>query len=154
MRIPFSVGATVSVATVMFTAAAHAQQKPADKPKSPIVIVSGCAKPGANPAVWTLSNASERTEAPQPALTKEEQDAASKRTLGADAYELVGVADFIPTDMSHSVGNRKDILAKDRVNTTGKLQPGHKVIVKGLFIAGTPSRINVTSVADLAPACP
>lgn len=153
MRIPFVLGATVSVVTV-FTAAAHAQQKPADKPKSPIVVVSGCAKPGSNPAVWTLSNASERTEAPQPALNKEEQEAAAKRALGSDSYELVGVADFIPPDMSHSVGNRKDILTKERVNTTGKLQAGHKVIIKGLYIAGTPSRINVTSVIDLAPSCP
>ena len=41
-----------------------------------------------------------------------------------------------------------------RAQSCGKLQPGHKVIVKGLYIAGTPSRINVTSVIDLAPACP
>jgi hypothetical protein len=153
MRIPFAFGTTLAV-VIIATAAAQAQQKPAEKPKAPIVIVSGCAKPGTNPAVWTLSNASARTEAQQPALNKEEQDAATKVSLGSDSYELVGVADFIPADMSHAVGNRKDILTKDRVNTTGKLQGGHKVIVKGLYIAGTPSRINVTSVVDLAPTCP
>ena len=153
MRNPFVLGATLSVVTVV-AATAQAQPKPADKPKSPIVIVSGCAKPGANPGVWTLSNVGERTEAPAPALNKDEQDAAARRTLGSDTYELVGVADFIPTEMSQSVGSRKVILTRERVNTTGKLQAGHKVIVKGLFIAGSPNRVNVTSVADVAATCP
>lgn len=153
MRSPFVVGATLLIVTVV-AATAQTQQKPADKPKSPIVIVSGCAKAGANPGVWTLSNVGERTEALTPALSKAEQDAAARRALGSDTYELVGVAEFIPTEMSQSVGNRKEILTRERVNTTGKLQSGRKVIVKGLFIAGSPNRVNVTSVADVAATCP
>jgi hypothetical protein len=34
------------------------------------------------------------------------------------------------------------------------LVSGHRVAVKGLYIEGTPARINLTSVVDLASSCP
>jgi hypothetical protein len=132
-----------------------AQAPPAaDKPRSPLVIAVGCAKPGSQPTVWTLTDVGERTESPAPALTRAESDQAATRAPGTDTYELIGVADFVGPEASRKIGNRAEILAPERVNTTGKLAAGHKVIVKGLYIAGPTPRINVTSVVDLAPTCP
>jgi hypothetical protein len=152
-RITHAVGVLLSVG-VPVALSAQAPAKPAEKPKAPLVIVVGCAKPGSQPTIWTLSNVSERTEAPTPALNKAETEQATARTLGSETYDLVGIADFVAPDASRKVGNRTDILAAERVNTTGKLAAGHKVIIKGLYVAGATPRINVTSVVDLAPSCP
>ena len=49
------------------------------------------------------------------------------------------------------------ITANDKThddNTTATLVHGHRVAVKGLYIEGTPARINLTSVVDLGPSCP
>jgi hypothetical protein len=109
---------------------------------------------GAEPHVWTLSNASERTEVPRPAISTEEHEEAARRKLGSDRYELIGIADFVSPELSLKIGDRGHVLSGERANTTGKLAGGAKVAVKGLYIAGTPARINVTSVVDVAATCP
>ncbi len=137
-------------------AAALQAQAPtqAAPPASPLVLVVGCAQKGPQIHVWRLTNVGERSVAPQPSISSEEQAAASGRPLGGDTYELVGIADFVAPEISVQIGDRGGILTPERANATGALTPGHKVAVKGLYIAGTPARINVTSVVPLAPRCP
>jgi hypothetical protein len=139
---------------IVCTPAARVQGQPAAPPASPLVLVVGCAQKGPQPHVWRLTNVGERSVAQQPAVSSEEQAAVSGRPLGSDTYDLVGIADFVAPEVSVQIGHRGDILTADRANATGALAPGHKVAVKGLYIAGKPGRINVTSVVDLAPSCP
>jgi len=151
MRMTFAIFGSL---IVWATASAVQAQAPAAQPTSPIVLVVGCAERGATPHVWRLSNVGERVVTPQPSISEEEQAAASGRPMGGEMYELVGVADFVAPDLSLQIGDRGDILTNERANTTGALVQGHKVAVKGLYISGTPARINVTSVVQLAPTCP
>jgi hypothetical protein len=142
-----------SIILVLMAAPASAQEA-AQKPKIPLVLVVGCANPGEQPHIWTLSHVGQRTEVRQPAISSDEQAQAAKQPLGAAQYELIGIADFVSPDLSLKIGDRSQILSPERANTTGKLAKGFKVAVKGLYIAGGPPRINVTSVVDLAPTCP
>lgn len=151
-----TIAIAVSLLAWSAPASAQGQGQPAapPPPTSPLVLVVGCAQKGTQPHVWRLTNVGERSIAPQPAISGEEQAAVSGRPLGSDTYDLVGVADFVPPEASVQIGDRGDILTSERANATGALTPGHKVAVKGLYIAGKPGRINVTSVVRLAPACP
>lgn len=126
----------------------------AQQPKSPIVVVVGCALKSAEPHIWTLSHAGERSESARLAIAADEQPALAKRPLGDDTYQLIGVADFVDADTSRTIGDRGALLQPSRVNATGMLADGRKVAVKGLYIAATPPRINLTSVADLGARCP
>jgi hypothetical protein len=126
----------------------------AQQPKSPIVVVVGCALKSAQPHIWTLSNAGERSESSRPGIATDDLEQLAKRPLGQDIYQLIGVADFVDADTSRTIGDRGALLPRSRVNATGMLVHGHRVAVKGLYIAATPPRINLTSVADLGPSCP
>jgi hypothetical protein len=121
---------------------------------TPIVVVVGCAAATPQPHIWTLSHASAREESSRPGIANEEKDSATKRPLGRDTYQLIGVADFVDRETSRTIGVRGELLAAPRVNATGLLADGHKVAVKGLYIAATPPRINLTSVVDLGARCP
>jgi hypothetical protein len=136
-----------------WSAAGTPRQQRADAPKSPVVLAVGCARPGAQPNIWILSHVGERSEASRPGITTEEKEQLLQRPLGQDAYELIGVADFVDADTSRTIGVRGEILSRSRVNATGMLSNGHRVGVKGLFIQGSPPRINLTSVVDLASQC-
>jgi hypothetical protein len=130
------------------------QQPLLETPKSPVVLVVGCARATGQPHIWTLAHAGERSESSRPAITTEEQRQLAKQPLGQDTYQLIGVADFVDVDTSRKIGVRGEILPPSRVNTTGMLANGHKVAVKGLYIERTPARINLLSVVDLGPTCP
>lgn len=146
---------TITSALVLAATSIGAQAPAAaPEPKSPIVLIVGCAQPGPSPQVWRLTRVGERTVTPQPSISTEEGTSSGARPLGRDTYELVGIADWVAPDASLRIGDRGDILTPERVNTTGALRDGHKVAVKGLYVAGRPARINVTSVIDLAPTCP
>ena len=145
---------TASVALMMASMSAGAQQPLSEMPKSPVVLVVGCASPSAQPHIWTLSHATERTVSSRPVIATDEREPLAKRPLGQHTYQLIGVSDFVDAATSRTIGVRGEILPLSRVNTTGSLAHGHKVAVKGLYIDGRPARINLTSVVDLGASCP
>jgi len=121
---------------------------------TPVVLVVGCATASAQPQIWDLTQAGAAAESPRPGITTEEKAQLGARPLGPNRYQLIGVADFVDGETSRTIGVRGAILSPSRVNTTGMLVSGHKVAVKGLYIEGSPARINLTSVVDLGRGCP
>jgi hypothetical protein len=118
-----------------------------------IVMVVGCASTTSAPHIWDLTRAGARTESARAGITTAEKDQLAKQPLGRDAYQLIGVAEFVDAETSRSIGDRARILTQPRVNATGMLVSGHKVGVKGVLIDASPPRINLTSVVDLG-SCP
>jgi hypothetical protein len=103
-------------------------QSAAPPRKVEIVSVTGCLKEAA-PNSWTLTSATD----PQPssANAPPAKDIPAAPPAGKNAFALIGVSEFnLPAH-------------RDRT-----------VIIKGLFIKATPmSRVNITSVTDVSPAC-
>ena len=130
------------------------QQAVIDRPSARVVLIVGCARPTDAAHVWTLSAAGARVESQRPGITPEETQDLSNRPLGQDVYQLIGVADFVDVETASRIGVRGQILTKPRMNTTAMLAAGHRVAVKGLYIAASPPRINLTSVVDLSERCP
>lgn len=148
----------IATALVVCLAGAHVsaqnRQESRARPQVPTVVVVGCAAAGPSPAIWLLQRASERVEGAGAAMTVAERTTAEKAPLGKATYELIGVADFLTNEESHRVGSRKDLYALEQVNGSGALRSGAQVAVKGLLIAGTTPRINLTSVVQINAACP
>jgi hypothetical protein len=96
--------------------------------KVEIVSVTGCLKEAA-PNNWTLTSATD--PAPSSANAPPAKDIPATPPAGKNAFALIGVSEFnLPAH-------------RDRT-----------VIIKGLFIKATPmSRVNMTSVTDVSPAC-
>lgn len=132
---------------------ARVAQAKAAAVKSPMVLLVGCAATTAEPHIWILSQAGERTLSPTAGITTAEKRDLQNRPLGRDTYQLLGVADFVDADTAQRIGVRSRILSRPRMNTTAMLASGHKVAVKGLYIDARPPRINLTSVADLGGTC-
>ena len=62
-------------------------------------------------------------------------------------FELVGVSDFVtPRAVARRIRSRKALYPLERVNATGALAPDRRVAAKGVWIPGSPTRINLTSV--------
>src|SRR4249919_2696544 len=142
---------------------------------NPITTVVGCVAPGASPLVWRMTNGAKLAplppkEAPArpdgaPAdnggggprvshnVTKDEKDVAAKQAAGADTFELVGVADFVSPQQALAVSTRSSLYPVARVNSTGALAPNRRVAAKGVWIPGSPNRINLTSVVVLDESC-
>ena len=118
-----------------------------------MVTVAGCAAPTDQPGVWALGHAGPRHESANAGITRDEQDVLAAATPGDQRYLLVGVAEFVDPEMSRAIGVRGRLLPVSRVNSTGVLAGGRRVAVKGVYIAGSPERINLTSVVDLGRAC-
>jgi len=116
---------------------------------APLVMLVGCAGRSAQPQIWDLTRAGARTESSRAGITASEKDQLARQPLGLDAYQLIGVADFVDAQTSRTIGDRGAILTPPRVNATGMLADGRKVAVKGLLIDAKPQRINLTSVVDL-----
>lgn len=121
---------------------------------NPITTVVGCAVQG-SPLQWTLTNATRLPAAARvvPNVTADEIAAAQKETSGSGTFELIGVSDFVTPDQSLQNPIRKALYPIERVNTTSTLVGGQRVAAKGVWIPGTPGRINLTSVARLDGAC-
>jgi len=96
--------------------------------KVEIVSVTGCLKEAA-PNSWTLTSATDPV--PSSANAPAAKDIPATPPAGKNAFTLIGVSEFnLPAH-------------RDRT-----------VIIKGLFIKATPmSRVNMTSVTDVSPAC-
>lgn len=119
---------TKSIVFLLALAAAQAAQAPAPPQKTEVVSVIGCLKE-ASPNNWTVINATDpvtsRATAP-PANQKP-----TGPTTGKNQFKLIGVLEF-------NLAEKKD----------------QTVIVKGMLVKATPaSRINITSVTSIAPAC-
>jgi len=112
--------------TAYILLAALAAQAPAAK--IDIVSVTGCLKEAA-PNNWTLTGATDPV--PSSANAPAAKDIPKTPPAGKNEFKLIGVSEF-------NLPAHKD----------------HTVVIKGLFIKATPvSRLNITSVAMVAPAC-
>jgi len=143
---------------------------------NPITTVVGCVAPGSSPMVWRMTNAGKlpplpaketpaRPEAGAAAdnggggprvshnVTKDEKEFAAKQAVGTDSFELVGVADFVSPEQALTFQTRKALYPVERVNSTGALAPNRRVAAKGVWIPGSPNRINLTSVVVLDESC-
>ena len=140
---------------------------------NPITTVVGCVAPGSSPLSWRMTNAAKLAplppkEAPSGPdagraeagpvrashnVTKDEKEVAAKQAAGADTFELVGVADFVSPEEALKFETRKALYPVERVNSTGALAPNRRVAAKGVWIPGSPNRINLTSVAVLDGSC-
>ncbi len=97
-------------------------------PKIDIVSVTGCLKE-ASPNTWTLTAASDPV--PSSANAPAAKELPAKPPEGRNTFRLIGVTEFnLPAHRDHTV------------------------VIKGLFIKATPvSRLNMTSVTAVSPAC-
>jgi hypothetical protein len=146
---------------------------------NPITTVVGCVVPGSSPVSWRMTNASKLAALPpkdtQPRpegqarpegngaegaafrishnVTKDEKEVAGKQAAGTDTFELVGVADFVSPEQALTFETRKALYPVERVNSTGVLAANHRVAAKGVWIAGSPNRINLMSVVPLDESC-
>ena len=113
------------ITAALVLAAFVAQTAPA---KVDIVSVTGCLKEAA-PNNWVIASATDPV--PSSANAPAAKELPSAPPAGKNEFKLIGVSEFnLPAH-------------KDRI-----------VVVKGLFIKATPqSRLNITSVTDVAPAC-
>ena len=145
--------ASVAVALAVVPAVTRANGPRPATAGTPVVLVVGCARKSAQPQIWELIQAGAATESPRVGITTEEKAQLVTRRLGQNTYQLIGVADFVDVETSRQIGVRGEILSPSRVNTTAMLVSGHRVAVKGLYIEGTPARINLTSVVDLGGGC-
>jgi hypothetical protein len=140
---------------------------------NPMTIAVGCVAPGDSPLVWRMTNASKFTPiaakesqaraeslSPEAAafrvshnVTKEEKEAAANQAAGSQSFELVGVADFVSPEQALKIETRKALYPIERLNSTGALAPNRRVAAKGVWIPGSPTRINLTSVVVLSESC-
>jgi len=104
-------------------------QSPPPSQKMDIVSVTGCLRETA-PNTWMLVNATDPV--PSSANAPQAKDIPATPPVGKSEFRLIGVSEF-------NLPSYKD----------------HTVIVKGLHIKATPiSRLNVTSVTNVAASCP
>jgi len=96
--------------------------------KVDIVSVTGCLKERA-PNRWVVTSATDPV--PSSANAPPAKEIPATPPAGKNEFALIGVSEFnLPAHRDHTV------------------------VVKGLFIKATPlSRLNITSVADIAPSC-
>ena len=114
-------------ALVFMLGLAAAQAAPAPA-KVEIVSVTGCLKE-MTPNSWTLVSATDPV--PSIANAPPAKDIPSAVPAGKNEFKLIGVSEFnLPAHRDHTV------------------------IIKGLFIKAAPtSRVNMTSIAMVAPTC-
>jgi hypothetical protein len=139
---------------------------------NPMTTVVGCVAPGNSPVMWRMTSAAklppvaQKEEARAEGVSaeaaafrvshnvlKDEKDAAAKLPVGSDTFELVGVADFVAPDQALDFDTRKQLYPIERVNSTGALAPNRRVAAKGVWIPGSPARVNLTSVVVLSESC-
>jgi hypothetical protein len=141
------------IAVLVLASPARAQDD-LRKPKVNIVSVVGCASQS-DAATWTLTHASEALVTEQPYTSEKEIADARSRPLGTGHYRLLGTNEFVTVDELLKDQQRASFTTREGANTTGTLQPGRKVVVKGLLIeASQEKRLNLLSVQPLASTCP
>jgi hypothetical protein len=122
-----------------------------DKPKVDIVQTVGCAEQKSN--VWFLTRAAEPSTTTGGIFNSKQVETAKGTPLGAEAFQLVGTAEFVDPEELLRTGQRKEFTTPQNANATGQLRAGRKLLVKGLLIPGETRRINLISVVALADTC-
>ena len=123
-------------------------------PAVEIVHTVGCVERRLGEAEWWLARAAEPTVSEAGVFNDDEVDEARAQAFGTDAFQLVGVADFLGAEALLRSFDRSSFTAPDQVNATGELREGRTVLVKGLLIeADDAARINLLAVVGLADTC-
>jgi hypothetical protein len=131
------------------------QTNPGEKPAVDVVQSVGCVeRRDGNPETWWLTKAVD-PRVTQPGIFSTGQiDAARGASLGTNAFQLIGVADFLDTEGLLKSGRRREFTTAQNANATGEIRPGRKVLVKGMFLtSGETKRINLLNVIGLTDSC-
>jgi hypothetical protein len=127
-----------------------------EKPKVDIVQTVGCAerKGAGEQETWWLTRGADTRVAPPGMFNSTQVEQAKEATLGSNAFQLVGVADFLDPESLLKSGRRKEFTTPENANATGELRPGRKILVKGLLVESPDQkRINLLAVIGLADSC-
>ena len=131
------------------------QTRPGEKPAVDVVQSIGCVeRHDGNPETWWLTKAADARVTQPGVFSTGQVDTARGAALGANTFELVGVADFLDADGLLKSGRRREFTTSQNVNATGQIRPGRKILVKGMYITtGETKRINLLNVISLADSC-
>jgi hypothetical protein len=126
-----------------------------EKPKVDVVQSVGCVeRKGGDTETWWLTRAADPKPAAPGVFSIGQIDAAKQVPLGANAFQLIGVADFLDAEGLLKSGKRSEFTTPQTANATGVLGDGRKVLVKGMLIdAGEGKRINLLTTIRLADSC-
>jgi hypothetical protein len=126
-----------------------------EKPAVNIVQSTGCAERRAGtPETWWLVQATEPRISVPGLFNANQIEEAKKSGLGAQSFQLVGVADFLDTESLLKTGQRKEFTTAETANATNELRAGRKVLVKGMLIeTSDPKRINLLAVIGVGESC-
>lgn len=157
MRVTKTGGALCVALCVSTTLAAQRRNAApsSEKPAVDVVQTIGCVEQRTgNPETWWLQKAVDPRVVQPGVFTIAQTDAARSAALGSQAFQLIGVADFLDVDALLKSGHRSEFTTRQNANATGELRPGRKVLVKGMLITtGDPKRINLLNVVGLADSC-
>jgi hypothetical protein len=151
--------ATRFALALVLSVTAHAQRgrqtNPGEKPAVDVVQAVGCAeRRDGNPETWWLTRAADPRSVQPGVFSTGQVDAAKGAPLGANSFQLIGVADFLDTEGLLKSGRRREFTSAQNANATGELRSGRKVLVKGMFITSSdPKRINLLNVVALSDSC-
>jgi hypothetical protein len=124
------------------------------EPAVEIVHTVGCVERRAGEAEWWLARAAKPTVTEVGVFDEDEVDEARAEALGTNAFQLVGVADFLGAEALLRSFDRSSFTTPDQVNATNELRAGRTVLVKGLLIeSDDAARINLLAVVGLADDC-
>jgi hypothetical protein len=153
------VGFSASLCALLaFPPAASAQRgrgaNTGEKPAVDVVQSVGCAarKPG-SPETWWLNRAVDPRVAQPGIFTVPQVEQAKSVPLGANTFQLIGVADFLDAEGLLKSGQRREFTTPENANATGQLRDGRKVLVKGMLINAEVKRINLLAVISLSESC-
>jgi hypothetical protein len=139
----------------LFAAQRGRQSNSGEKPAVDVVQSVGCVeRRDGNPETWWLTKAVDPRVAQPGIFSTGQIETARGGSLGANTFQLVGVADFLDTEGLLKAGRRREFTTPQNANATGEIRPGRKVLVKGMFItSGETKRINLLNVIGLADSC-
>ena len=131
------------------------QTNPGEKPAVDVVQTVGCVeRRDGNPEMWMLTRAGDPRTVQPGVFSTGQVDAAKSVPLGANSFQLIGVADFLDADGLLKSGRRREFTSAQNANATAELRVGRKVLVKGMLITTSdPRRINLLNVVGLADSC-
>ena len=158
MRLRKSGGALCAVlcfSTVVIGAQRRNAAPSSEKPAVDVVQTIGCVEQRTgNPETWWLQKAVDPRVVQPGVFSVAQTEAARGATLGSQAFQLIGVADFLDVEGLLKSGHRSEFTTPQNANATGDLRPGRKVLVKGMLITTSdPKRINLLNVVGLADSC-
>src|SRR5258705_7879803 len=92
-----------------------------EKPTVEVVQSIGCAaRKSGSPETWLLTRAADPRVAPAGIFSVAQVETAKSAPLGADTFQLVGVADFLDTEGLLQSGQRKEFTTPENANATGQ----------------------------------